>query len=268
MLTSDEHGYRTWVSSYGRSLSGSDGGDLAVVDARYDEVQELTFQAERHGALGMQELDGLYLDSCGQPHADGLRAERIDRLQPTMVGVGVGVVEHVHRVAGGRLPGKNLDEAFALDVDNFLVASNPADRVVQEPQEVAMASEPPGALDVSGEIGGATVADFAQDYGRLRCVRDGRIGQLWRILHEAGDDGENGFRYGLERHPVLRAGNPVGVREACKNRVLALDATVVGVAGGTHDIACLADAEEIGQAEVPSLLQVLVVEAGFKAGHD
>ena len=52
-----------------------------------------------------------------------------------MVGVGVGVVEHVHRVAGGRLPGKNLDEAFALDVDNFLVARNPADRVVQEPQE-------------------------------------------------------------------------------------------------------------------------------------
>jgi hypothetical protein len=34
-------------------LSNGDGGDLAVLDARYDEAQKFTFQTERHGALGM-----------------------------------------------------------------------------------------------------------------------------------------------------------------------------------------------------------------------
>src|SRR5580700_2986695 len=185
-----------------------------------------------------------------------------------MVRVGVGVVEQVHRVAGGRLPGKYLDEAFAPDVNNSFVSGNPTDGVVQEPQQVAMAGEPPGALDVSGEIGGATLADLAQDDGRLRCMRDSRVSQLRRILHEARDDGQNGVRYGLERYPVLCARKPVGVREASKNRVLALDAAVVGIPGGTHHIAGFADAKQIGEAEVPSRLELLVVEAGFETGHD
>jgi hypothetical protein len=62
----------TFVSFEGRfpwglrkDLSNGDGGDLAVLDARYDEVQKLSFQTERHGALGMQKLNGLDLYSCG-----------------------------------------------------------------------------------------------------------------------------------------------------------------------------------------------------------
>ena len=85
-------------------LPNGDGGDFVVFDARNGEAQELAFQAERYGMSGVEELDGFNLDACGQFHADGLRAERVDRLHPAVIRVGVGVVEQVNGVAGGASP--------------------------------------------------------------------------------------------------------------------------------------------------------------------
>ena len=39
-----------------------------------------------------------------QLHPDSLRAERVDRLHPSMVGVGIGVVEQMHGISRGGLP--------------------------------------------------------------------------------------------------------------------------------------------------------------------
>ena len=92
--------------------------------------------------------------------------------------------------------------------------------------------------------------------------------ELRRILYKAGNDSEDGLLHWLEREAVLCAGKPVGVGEACEDGMLALDATVVCVAVSADNVACLTDAEEIGQAEVGARVEVLVVEAGLKAGHD
>ena len=50
--------------------------------------------------------------------------------------------------------------------------------------------------------------------------------------------------------------------------MLAFDAAVVGVAIRADHIAGLADAEQIGEAKIRAPVQIFVVEAGFKAGHD
>lgn len=50
--------------------------------------------------------------------------------------------------------------------------------------------------------------------------------------------------------------------------MLALDASVVCVAVCADDVARPVDAEQIGEAEVGSLIEVFVVEAGLEAGHD
>ena len=84
-------------------------------------------------------------------------------------------------------------------MDNALVVGDPADGVVQQAQQIAVAGEPVGALDVSGELGDAAGAGFAQNDCRLIGVRDGRVGQLRRIAHEAGNDGEHGIVHRLER---------------------------------------------------------------------
>ena len=114
-----------------------------------------------------------------------------------MVRVGVGVVEQMNGVARVGLPCEELDETFSLNVNNALVMGDPADSVVQQPEQVAVAGEPVGALDVSGELGHAAGADFAQDDGRLFGVRDERVSKFWRIVHEAGDDGEHRMLHGL-----------------------------------------------------------------------
>ena len=54
-----------------------------------------------------------------------------------------------------------------------------------------MAGEPVCTFDISGEIGDTALADLTQDDGRLVGVRSRRVGQLRRILHEAGNDGQN-----------------------------------------------------------------------------
>ena len=81
-------------------------------------------------------------------------------------------------------------------------------------------------------------------------------------------DGEHGILYGLERYTILCPGEPVGVAEALKDRVLALDASIVCVAYGADDISDLVDAQNVGKPEISALLQVFVVEGGLEAGHD
>jgi hypothetical protein len=75
-----------------------------------------------------------------------------------VVRIGVGVVEKVDGVAGVGLPCEEFDETFALDVDDALVAGDPADSVVQEPEEIAVAGEPVSTLNVSRKPGDAAGA--------------------------------------------------------------------------------------------------------------
>src|SRR5580765_718859 len=134
-----------------------------------------------------------------------------------------------------------------------------------EPKEISMAGQPRRALDVSGKVGSATLAYLSQDDGRLVGVRGWRVGQLRRILHKAGNDGQNRAWHWLNRKTVLRAGKPVGVSEAGEDRVLALDAAVACIAIGADGIAGFAGSEQIGEAELHALLHVFVVETGFEA---
>ena len=114
-------------------LPDGDRRNLIVFDARYCEAQSLAFQTEGRSAPRPQQLNGFHLFTRWQCHPDDLRAERVDRLHPTVMRVGVGVVEKVDSVAGVGLPCEEFDETFAVDVDDALVTGDPADRVVQEP---------------------------------------------------------------------------------------------------------------------------------------
>src|SRR5277367_3761118 len=120
-----------------------------------------------------------------------------------MLGIGVGVVKQVDGVAGSCLPGKDFDEAVALDMDDALVAGEPAKGVMEEMEQVFVAGEPVCALDVSGKIGDAAGAGFTEHDSGLGSVGDGRIGELGRILNEAGNYGEDGIGHRLERDAVL-----------------------------------------------------------------
>src|SRR5579862_5662371 len=52
------------------------------------------------------------------------------------------------------------------------------------------------------------------------------------------------------------------------SRVWVFDARVISVAVGSNDVSGLADAEDVSESEVRARLQILIVEAGFEAGHD
>src|ERR1017187_1650004 len=106
-------------------------------------------------------------------------------MHPSMVGVWVGVVKQMHGVSRGRFPTKHFEEAFALDMHNTLVVSDPAYSVVQQAKQIAVAREPIGALDVSRKVGQPAGACFAQDQRRLIGVRDRRVGELRRIAHKS-----------------------------------------------------------------------------------
>src|SRR5690242_7587563 len=108
-------------------LPDGDGGHLVVFDARYGELQYLALQVEGYTLSRLQELDGFHLHTLRQLHPDSLRAERVDRLHPSMVGVGVSVVEQMHGISGCGLPTEHLDEPFTFNVDDALVAGDPAD---------------------------------------------------------------------------------------------------------------------------------------------
>ncbi len=85
----------------------------------------------------------------------------VDRLHPAVVRVGVGVIEKVDGVAGGGRPCEEFDETFTVDMDDTLIAGDPADSVVQEPEEIAVAGEPVSMLNVSWKPGDATGACLA-----------------------------------------------------------------------------------------------------------
>ena len=114
------------------------------------------------------------LHSAGQRHADGLWTQRIDRAQPAMVGIRVGVVEQVDGIARSSLPGEDLEESIAFNVDDGFIVGDPADGVVQQAQQIAVTGEPEGAFDVSRKVGEAAGADFAQHDGWLIGVRGRR----------------------------------------------------------------------------------------------
>ena len=46
------------------------------------------------------------------------------------------------------------------------------------------------------------------------------------------------------------------------------DARIVGIAVGADDVSSLVDAEQIGKSEICAPIQVFIVEAGLKTGHD
>jgi hypothetical protein len=66
----------------------------------------------------------------------------------------------------------------------------------------------------------------------------------------------------------LGAREPVGVGEAGEDGVLALNTSIVCIAVCADNVARFADAEEVGEAEVGALVEVFVVEARLKTGHN
>ena len=46
--------------------------------------------------------------------------------------------------------------------------------------------------------------------------------------------------------------------------MLTFDAAIVGVADGADDIACFADAEQIGESEISPRFEIFVIEASSK----
>src|SRR5215467_1340115 len=106
-----------------------------------------------------------------------------------------------------------------------------------------MTGEPEGSFYVSRKVSQAAGGDLTQHQCRLIRVRGRWVGQLRRILHEARDNCENGILHGFQRHTVLRPREPVGIGEALKDAMAAFDASVVGVAVGSDNVATLADAE-------------------------
>ena len=146
-------GFRT-----AEDLSGSDGGYLVVFEARYCEAQHSPSRRKGTVCPACRSSTDFTFTPSGS-FIDGLRAERVDRLHPAMVRVGVGVVEQVHGIARLRLPAEHLDEAVALNVDDALVMGDPADGVVEQPQQITVTGEPVAALDVSGELGHSAEPD-------------------------------------------------------------------------------------------------------------
>jgi hypothetical protein len=153
-------------------------------------------------------------------------------------------------------------------MDDTLVAGDPADSVVQEPEEIAVADEPVSTLNVSWKPGDATGACLADHDCGLVGIGGGWISEFRRILYRAGNDSQNWLLHWLKRKAILCAGKPISIGEACENRVLALDAPVICVAVCADNIPCLTDAEKLGHAEVGARIKVLVVETGLEAGHD
>ena len=173
-----------------RATSHRDCRNLVVLYARHGEVQDAILDSEGHRGFGVQEFYRSNVHAGGQLHPHLLRTERIHRAHPSMLRIRVGVVQQMDGVSRRGLPCEHLDESVAIDLDNGFVEGDPAQRVVQKAQQVAVAGEPEGALDVSGEIGDAALADFAQNDGWLVGVRLGGVGEFRRIIYESGNDRE------------------------------------------------------------------------------
>ena len=114
-----------------------------------------------------------------------------------MVGVGIGIVEQMHGISGHRLPTNHLDKAFAFNLHHLFITRNPANSVVQQPQQIAVASKPVGALDVSGEVGDTGRANFAKHNCRLIALRDRWVSQFRRIAHKSWNYSKHRILHGL-----------------------------------------------------------------------
>jgi hypothetical protein len=49
-----------------------------------------------------------------------------------MVGIGIGVIQKVHSISRSGFPTEHFDEALTCNMDDSMVASNPANRVVEK----------------------------------------------------------------------------------------------------------------------------------------
>lgn len=136
-------------------LRNCDGGDFVVVKGGDGELQSLLVKAKGRPLSRLEQFDRLYRHSRWKTHGYDLRPEWIHCSQPAMLGGGVGVVEQVNCITGTSFPTKHLQEARALDVNDAFIVADPADGVVQQPKEVAVAGKPVGTLDVSREPHGS-----------------------------------------------------------------------------------------------------------------
>ena len=131
-----------------------------------------------------------------------------------------------------------------------------------------MAGAPRRPIDVAGEERRAAAAALARHHRRLGRLRRLGVGQLGRIRDVAGHHGERRAVDGRERHAILGAGDQRRAPEALENRVRALDAAHVGVAGGPDDLAGLADPEDVGEREVGPGLAPVVEQAGLERAQE
>lgn len=94
-------------------------------------------------------------------------------------------------------------------MDDTLVAGDPADSVVQEPEEIAVAGEPVSTPNVSWKPGDAAGACLAKHDCGLVGIREGWGSEFRRILYKAGNDSQNGLLHWLKRKAILCAGKPL-----------------------------------------------------------
>src|SRR5271170_1373818 len=72
-------------SSMQANSSDYDGGDLVIFDRGNGELQHLVLEGERKAPSGFEKFNRLHRDSGWQSHHHFLRANRVDRPQPTML---------------------------------------------------------------------------------------------------------------------------------------------------------------------------------------
>src|SRR5690348_11950134 len=130
-----------------------------------------------------------------------------------------------------------------------------------------MPRSPHGALDITGEIDATARTALPYHNSGFICVWLRRIGQLGRIRHVAGHDGQDRLADWFYWETEFGTGNPVGIGEAFENRMLLFDAGVEGIAVGSDDVARFLDTEHFGQPEVLAALVAFGVHAGFKRGE-
>src|SRR3984957_14334655 len=264
---------RWWISIAFRAVLGGaplfsrriQGRNLVIHDRRNGELDKIVRGVEGNVALGSQQFDACDSTARGKFEADLLWPDGIKLAEPSVMRVGICVVQHVNGEAWLSFPRENLHEPFALHADQSR-ASDPADRVREQAAKIGLTREPHRRLDVARKVGQAAHATFAQHHGRLIGVGRGRIRKLWRVSCVTGHDGEHWIVDRLQRQAKLRARDPVRIGETIENRVRPLDPRHVWicVSQPTDHRTCRVDFEYVGQPEVRAALIALVVHTGLK----
>jgi len=81
---------------------------------------------------GLQKLDGFHTDTLGHLHPYELWPQRVNRLHPSVVGIGIGVVQKMHSISRSGFPTEHFDQALTCNMDDSMIASNPANSVVEK----------------------------------------------------------------------------------------------------------------------------------------